>query len=240
MPQDVEETQVEAAALALAHKKLLGHKDDGVRAAVAGCLAEVLRVYAPKTPYDDKAQMAIFALFLAQSAALKRVHGPGYDAAVELYVRLAEIKAMVLLVFLDGPLALRAFRELFECVRKVRRGCCQGSREALTAGPQEHFELGVAETLLTVLCDMVNEMDTVPAEVLHVVFQHLVGQDTYPEAYQLAKVTDALSLKWLLDDCCFDRFFSAFSDALCGAAGRPRVCGPSGPAHERRRCRCQL
>ena len=38
---------------ALGNKKLTGHKDAEIRTIVACCLADLMRIYAPHTPYED-------------------------------------------------------------------------------------------------------------------------------------------------------------------------------------------
>ena len=58
--QRVREARV---ADALGSAKLLKHRDPDVKLLTACCLSDVMRIYAPNTPYDDDALKMIFELF---------------------------------------------------------------------------------------------------------------------------------------------------------------------------------
>ena len=49
---------------ALSQPKLLRHHDKGKRLAVAACLSEILRISAPRTPYDDNTMIEILQLIV--------------------------------------------------------------------------------------------------------------------------------------------------------------------------------
>ncbi len=99
--QDFPAAKVQASAKALAHRKLLAHKDESVRMLVARCLSEIVRICAPDAPYDDITRKAVFDLFAEQLKGVTRVNGPSYGAVIDLLQSLAAVKAFILLAFLD-------------------------------------------------------------------------------------------------------------------------------------------
>ena len=52
--QDQDQPFPKAITTALGSKKLIGHKDAEIRTIVACCLADLMRIYAPDTPFNDE------------------------------------------------------------------------------------------------------------------------------------------------------------------------------------------
>ena len=60
---------------ALGNKKLTGHKDAEIRTIVACCLADLMRIYAPHTPYEDGGDtIKVRTTALSRPLALSRTH----------------------------------------------------------------------------------------------------------------------------------------------------------------------
>ncbi|WVQ98079.1 hypothetical protein IAU59_005201 [Kwoniella sp. CBS 9459] len=62
----VEVRSLDPVKAPLIHRTILHHKDRGVRAYAACCLADLLRLYAPDAPYNQAQLRDIFQFFLAQ------------------------------------------------------------------------------------------------------------------------------------------------------------------------------
>jgi sister-chromatid-cohesion protein PDS5 len=52
--EQAEENQLENVAKSLLQDHIFKNKDESVRLIAACCLADVIRIYAPNSPYDDE------------------------------------------------------------------------------------------------------------------------------------------------------------------------------------------
>ncbi|WWD07643.1 hypothetical protein V865_005744 [Kwoniella europaea PYCC6329] len=77
---------------------ILHHKDRGVKAYAACCLADLLRLYAPDAPYSESQLRDIFAFFLQTQTQTQRVTDiPYYTEYYHLIESLATIKSIALI-----------------------------------------------------------------------------------------------------------------------------------------------
>jgi sister-chromatid-cohesion protein PDS5 len=105
----------------VAHQSLLLHKDQGVRAHAACCLADLLRLYAPDAPYTEHELRDIFQFFFHQLARGLKAgpDAPYYAEYFHLLESLSTVKSVVLVCDLPGAEQLEAqvFRDFFGLVR---------------------------------------------------------------------------------------------------------------------------
>eukprot|EP01117_Protostelium_nocturnum_P009824 TRINITY_DN3505_c1_g2_i4.p1 TRINITY_DN3505_c1_g2~~TRINITY_DN3505_c1_g2_i4.p1 ORF type:complete len:1295 (-),score=522.47 TRINITY_DN3505_c1_g2_i4:122-4006(-) len=108
----------EATAAALVQIGLIKHKDKDVQLLTACCLAEIIRIFAPEPPYDDKKLKDVLKLFVEQLGLLKNIDSPIYERVYNLLEQLTVIKVFALLGDLDeeGEIASSLMKKFFSTV----------------------------------------------------------------------------------------------------------------------------
>ena len=99
---------------------ILLHKDRGVKAYAACCLADLLRLYAPDAPYTRDELQDIFSFFFRQlTTGLKGPDSPYYNEYYHLLESLSTVKSVVLVCDLPNAdnTMVEIFRGLFGMVR---------------------------------------------------------------------------------------------------------------------------
>lgn len=96
----------------LINKKLLKHRDTGVRAFTACCISDILRLYAPDAPYTEVQLTDFFKLVLQQFELLGDQENGYVVQQVYLLTRLLEYRSIVLITDLSKSQAL--INRLFE------------------------------------------------------------------------------------------------------------------------------
>ncbi|KAG2003330.1 cohesin-associated protein Pds5 [Coprinopsis cinerea AmutBmut pab1-1] len=122
----LEQEHVEVKSLDTAKKELISaslllHKERGVKAYTACCLADILRLYAPDAPYTPAELTDIFEFFFKQlSAGLKGTDSTYYNEYFHLLESLSTVKSVVLVCDLPkaDKLMTLIFRECFSLVRR--------------------------------------------------------------------------------------------------------------------------
>ena len=100
---------------------ILLHKDKGVKAYAACCIADLLRLYAPDAPYTAQDLRDIFEFFFRQlSVGLKGSDSPYYNEYFHLLESLSTVKSVVLVCDLPqaDELMVQVFRDFFGLVRQ--------------------------------------------------------------------------------------------------------------------------
>ena len=123
---DMDQEHVDVNSLAPVRKDLINtsillHKDRGVKAYTACCLADLLRLYAPDAPYTQNELRDIFQFFFRQlSAGLKGTDSAYYNEYFHLLESLSTVKSVVLVCDLPNgdELMIDIFREFFGLVRR--------------------------------------------------------------------------------------------------------------------------
>jgi len=111
----VDTNSLSTARSELISMSLLLHKDRGVKAYTACCLADILRLYAPKAPYTDRELRDIFQFFFRQlSAGLKGPEEPYFNEYFHLLESLATVKSVVLVCDLPSSEADELLHEIFK------------------------------------------------------------------------------------------------------------------------------
>ncbi|KAF8434558.1 cohesin-associated protein Pds5 [Boletus edulis BED1] len=156
----------------LINTSLLLHKDRGVKAYTACCLADILRLYAPDAPYTQNELKDIFQFFFRQlSAGLKGTDAPYYNEYFHLLESLSTVKSVVLVCDLPhaDELMSEIFRDFFVLVRRDLA---------------KKIELFIADILVA----LIDECQSLPSEVLDTMMAQFLDKNTRLDqpAYRLA------------------------------------------------------
>ncbi|CEP60859.1 sister chromatid cohesion factor PDS5 LALA0_S02e01266g [Lachancea lanzarotensis] len=157
--EEVNLKSVDKYRIELINKKILKHKDHGVRAYTACCLSDMLRLYAPDAPYTDKELTEIFQLFLEQFRLLQDPENGYVSMQTYLVTNLLEYRSIVLLT--DLPNSSQLVTELFEIFYSSKSDGIQDKLFAIIAG---------------ILGEVILECDTMPMRALKLVFNKFLSQ----------------------------------------------------------------
>ncbi|KAH7882429.1 armadillo-type protein [Phlebopus sp. FC_14] len=156
----------------LINTSLLLHKDRGVKAYVACCLADILRLYAPDAPYTHHELTDIFQFFFRQlSAGLKGAESSYYNEYFHLLESLSTVKSVVLVCDLPqaDQLMVDIFRDFFSIVRRDLA---------------KKIEMFIADILIA----LIDECQSLPSNVLETIMAQYMDKNTRMDqpAYRLA------------------------------------------------------
>ncbi|KAG6836734.1 hypothetical protein H0H93_004140 [Arthromyces matolae] len=119
--ETVDVSSLGSARKELIHTSILLHKDRGVKAYAACCLADILRLYAPEAPYTQAELRDIFQFFFRQlTNGLKGTDASYYNEYFHLLESLSTVKSVVLVCDLPNAdeLIVEIFRDLFNLVKR--------------------------------------------------------------------------------------------------------------------------
>ncbi|KAG2124196.1 armadillo-type protein [Suillus clintonianus] len=153
----------------LVNTSILLHKDRGVKAYAACCLADILRLYAPDAPYTHTELRDIFQFFFRQLATgLRGAEASYYNEYFHLLESLSTVKSVVLVCDLPHAeeLMVDIFRDFFGLVRRDLA---------------KKIEIFIADILVALL----DECQALPSEVLETIMAQFMANDAQP-AYRLA------------------------------------------------------
>ncbi|KIK94536.1 hypothetical protein PAXRUDRAFT_827895 [Paxillus rubicundulus Ve08.2h10] len=156
----------------LVNTSLLLHKDRGVKAYTACCLADILRLYAPDAPYTHTVLRDIFQFFFRQlSTGLKGADSPYYNEYFHLLESLSTVKSVVLVCDLPHADALMTdiFRDFFGLVRRDLA---------------KKIELFISDILIA----LIDECQSLPNDVLDTIMTQFMDKHARLDqpAYRLA------------------------------------------------------
>ncbi|THH15253.1 hypothetical protein EW146_g5196 [Bondarzewia mesenterica] len=157
----VDVQSLSSARKELIHTSILLHKDRGVKAYCACCLADLLRLYAPDAPYTQNELRDIFQFFFRQlSAGLKGPDSPYYSEYFHLLESLSTVKSVVLVCDLPNAdeLMTSIFRDLFALVR---------------LDLAKKIEMFIADILVA----LIDECQTLPSEVLDIIMAQFMEKN---------------------------------------------------------------
>ncbi|CAL9735883.1 sister chromatid cohesion protein Pds5p [Monosporozyma servazzii] len=157
----------------LINKKLLKHKDNGIRALVGCCLSDILRHYAPNAPYTDVQLTEIFKLFLSQFEMLGEPDNPYIIQQTYLITKVLEYRSIVLLT--DLPTSNKLLEELFEIFYDDRKS----------------FSPKLYTVIAGILGEVISEFDSVPLDVLKLIFNKFLtyNPNDFPKGLGVASNT---------------------------------------------------
>ncbi|KAH9941134.1 armadillo-type protein [Epithele typhae] len=184
---DMDQESADISSLAPIRKDLINtsillHKDRGVKAYTACCLADLLRLYAPDAPYNQNELRDIFQFFFRQlSTGLKGADSAYYNEYFHLLESLSTVKSVVLVCDLPNgdELMVDIFRDFFGLVRRDLA---------------KKIELFMADILIA----LIDECSALPSEVLEVIMAQFTDKNAKMEqpSYRLAvQVCNATSDK---------------------------------------------
>ncbi|KAJ1548687.1 hypothetical protein HK405_000608, partial [Cladochytrium tenue] len=119
----LEQDSVDRASLAVVRKdlvshSLLHHKERGVRAFAACCLADILRLFAPDAPYKESELKEIFEFLMKQVNYIADSDSPYFVQYFYLVESLSTVKSVVLVADLNAEdLVERIFKDFFDLIR---------------------------------------------------------------------------------------------------------------------------
>ncbi len=162
----MEQEQVDVRSLGTVQKDLINisllmHKDKGVKAYTACCLADILRLCAPNAPYTDAELRDIFQFFFKQlSSGLKGPDSAYYNEYYHLVESLSTVKTVVLAGDLPDSeeLMVEIFRAVFALVRR-------------------DLPKKVELYLVDILVALVDECPALPSEVLETIMSQFMDQN---------------------------------------------------------------
>ncbi|CCD26308.1 sister chromatid cohesion factor PDS5 NDAI_0H01340 [Naumovozyma dairenensis CBS 421] len=153
LPQDkVDLRSLDGYQTDLCNKKLIKHKDAGIRAFTACCLSDILRLYAPDAPYTDTQLTDIFKLFLSQFEHLGELDNGYIVQQTYLITKLLEYRSIVLLA--DLPTANKLLENLFE----------------IFYDDSKTYQSKLFNVIGSLLGEVISEFDSVPLSVLKLIF----------------------------------------------------------------------
>ncbi|KAJ4463966.1 armadillo-type protein [Lentinula edodes] len=156
----------------LVSSSIMLHKDRGVKAYAACCMADILRLYAPDAPYTQAELRDIFQFFFKQlSNNLKGPDVTYYTQYFHLLESLSTVKSVVLVCDLPNAdeLVLGIFRDLFAMIRRDL---------------PKQIETFIAEILVAI----VDESSSLSGDVLEIIMAQFMDKSARVEqpAYRLA------------------------------------------------------
>ncbi len=159
--ENVEVNSLSTVLTELVHTSLLLHKDRGVKAYTACCLADILRLYAPKAPYTQHELRDIFQFFFRQlSAGFKGQDEPYYTEYFHLLESLSTVKSVVLVC--DLPAADELLHEIF--------------RDVFTIVKRD-FTRKVELYMADILVALIDECNSLPSDVLEVLMAQFIDKN---------------------------------------------------------------
>lgn len=163
---EMDQEHVDVNSLAPVRKDLINtsillHKDRGVKAYTACCLADLLRLYAPDAPYTQNELRDIFQFFFRQlSTGLKGADSAYYNEYFHLLESLSTVKSVVLVCDLPNgdELMVDIFRDFFGLVRRDLA---------------KKIELFMADILIA----LIDECSSLPSEVLEIIMAQFTDKN---------------------------------------------------------------
>jgi len=163
----IDQEVVDVNSLGTVRKELINisillHKDRGVKAYAACCLADILRLYAPDAPYTQSELRDIFQFFFRQlSAGLNGADSSYYNEYFHLLESLSTVKSVVLVCDLPTAeeLMVDIFRDFFSLVKRD------------LAKKIEMF-------MVDILVALIDECQVLPTEVLDTVLSQFMDKNT--------------------------------------------------------------
>jgi sister chromatid cohesion protein PDS5 len=144
----------------LINTSILLHKDRGVKAYAACCLADILRLYAPDAPYIHTELRDIFQFFYRQLVAGLKADSSYYEEYFHLLESLSTVKSVVLVCDLPNAeeLMVSIFRDSFALVRRDLA---------------KKMEMFVADILVA----LIDECQSLPGDVLETIMSQFMDKN---------------------------------------------------------------
>lgn len=187
LDQDAPTNPLDGVAEALIGPSIIRHRDKEVRLLVATSLCDILRLYAPDPPYDNETTREVFSLMIVQMQGLANTESQSYASCFYLLERLAMVRApgsagSAPPAFCHRlPIARPAVPHAPHCLAQVRAVIALLEPE-MQAGELmvQLFEgffsvvsadhsTKVRQHMVDIMATVIEEIDTIPQEILDVV-----------------------------------------------------------------------
>ncbi|CCH62169.1 hypothetical protein TBLA_0G02290 [Henningerozyma blattae CBS 6284] len=144
----------------LINKKLLKHRDLGVRSFTACCISDILRLYAPDAPFTQQQLTDYFKLVISQFKLLGDNENNGFIIQqTYLITRLLEFRSIVLIT--DLPNSLQLIEQVFQ----------------IFYNDSLKFPIKLYNVLGGILGEIISEFENLPMSILKLIFNKIL---TYP------------------------------------------------------------
>lgn len=196
--ENIDVNSLSSVRTQLISTSLLLHKERGVKAYVACCLADILRLYAPDAPYTQTELRDIFQFFFRQlSTGLKGTESTYYNEYFHLLESLSTVKSVVLVCDLPNSeeLMMEVFRDFFALVRRELA---------------KKIELFIADILIA----LIDECQSLPSEVLETIMAQFMDKNAVSRR--------AFGISTQLT-CCFSAWTSQPIGLPCKFVMPPRI-----------------
>ncbi|CAG8556181.1 7930_t:CDS:10 [Paraglomus brasilianum] len=168
--EEVDTDSLASVTKELINESLTGHKDKSVKAYVAACLADVLRLHAPDAPYTDGELRDVFDFFVRQLQNISDTSGPYFDTIFHLLETLSTVKIVLLIIDLQDSdeLMNQLFHDFFDVIRP-------------------EMPKNVHKYMLEILYQLTEESSSLPKNAFKVILSQFdERKDENPAAYKLA------------------------------------------------------
>ncbi|KAH7098634.1 armadillo-type protein [Auriculariales sp. MPI-PUGE-AT-0066] len=171
-----DQEEVDVKSLSSIRKELISsslvlHRDKGVKAYAACCLADILGLYAPDAPYTQEELKDIFQFFFTQLAKGLVRNDAYYEQYFYLLDSLAKCKSVVLVCDLPNAdeLLVQVFDDFFTIVKQ---------------NVVKNIEMAMSD----ILCALIDECQSIPTDVLDTVMAQFTEKNAGMEqaGYRLA------------------------------------------------------
>ncbi|KAI9015984.1 armadillo-type protein [Hyaloraphidium curvatum] len=125
--EDVDVESLASVTRDLVSPSLVTHKDKGVKALTACCIADILRLYAPDAPYSNSELREIFEFFRRQLLNIADIEGPYFQKYFYLVENLSTVKSIVLVADIQrgqDDLVADFFKDFFETIKPEHSKNC--------------------------------------------------------------------------------------------------------------------
>ncbi|CAL1265874.1 unnamed protein product [Larinioides sclopetarius] len=159
MAQDEENSlRFEPLAHLLISERFLDHRSQDVRLLVACCIADIFRVSAPDAPYKDECQIKmVLEFFIDQLKGLSNPNNPAFKRYFYLLENLSVVKTFNICFDLQN--SQKIVCDLFKLMFKIIN---------------DHQFLKLQRIIVDLLSPLINEADLVPAELINIIFNHII------------------------------------------------------------------
>lgn len=178
--ENVDTSSFNAVRKELISTSILLHKDRGVKAYAACCLADLLRLYAPDAPYTQGELRDIFQYFFRQlTQGLKGSDSPYYNEYFHLLESLSTVKSVVLVC--DLPNAEELMGEIF-----------RGFFSLVRLDLAKKIELFMSDILIALL----DECQALPSEVLETIMAQFMAKRPVSKFLNYLRDKFVYTLRW--------------------------------------------
>ncbi|XP_073296658.1 uncharacterized protein [Primulina huaijiensis] len=152
------EMALKPAEEALISNALMRHKEVDVRITVVSCISEIIRLTAPKEPYDEDQMKAFFKLVNTAYQKLPSLAGRAYSKAVSIIQTVSSCQTCVLMLDLElHDTVVEMFHLFLDGIQSTHPQEIPSSMENImvlmiqNAGDSEEFAVEAAKILLSTL-----------------------------------------------------------------------------------------